>query len=43
MVVLEGHFRLTVYALAPESLPSEVTVLLETSPDIVQWVDYGTL
>jgi hypothetical protein len=40
MVVLEGHFRLTVYALVPEAIPSDVTVLLGTSPDIIQWVDY---
>ncbi len=43
MVVLEGHFRLTVYALAPESIPSAVTVLVGTSPDIVHWGDYRLL
>ncbi len=43
MVVLEGHFRLTVYALVPELIPSNVTVLLGTSPDIIHWVDYRLL
>ncbi len=43
MVVLEGHVRLTVYALVPESIPSDVTVLLGTSPDIIHWVDYAQL
>ena len=43
MVVLEGHFRLTVYALVPELIPADVTVLLGTSPHIVHWVDYRLL
>jgi hypothetical protein len=43
MVVLEGHFRLTVYALVPELIPADVTVILGTSPDIIHWVDYGLL
>ena len=40
LVVVEGHVRLTVYALVPELIPADVTVLLGTSPHISQWVDY---
>lgn len=37
VVVLEGHVRLTVYALVPEALPSELRVLLGTSPEMTRW------
>ena len=43
MVVLEGHGRLTVYALVPELIPADVTVVLGTAPDVIHWVDYGLL
>ena len=37
IVVLEGHVRLTVYALVPELIPSQVIALLGTSPDFKGW------
>lgn len=39
-VVLEGHTRLTAYALAPESMPQESEVLLGISPAIANWDEY---
>jgi hypothetical protein len=39
-VVLEGHVRLTAFALAPEVLPAEVEVLRGVSPDIARWWAY---
>jgi hypothetical protein len=41
LVVLEGHVRLTGLLLRPELLPSEVKVLLGTSPWITEWGCYG--
>ncbi len=40
LVVLEGHARLTAYALAPDCVPPEVTVLIGTSPAIADWDHY---
>jgi hypothetical protein len=40
LVLLEGHVRLTAYALVPEILPDELPVLLGTSPDMTQWELY---
>ena len=40
LVVLEGHVRLTVYALAPERVPTELEVLLGISPGFVHWGCY---
>lgn len=40
LVVLEGHLRLTGYALAAESLPPALEVLVGTSPAIAQWTCY---
>jgi hypothetical protein len=40
IVVLEGHTRLTAMALAPDSLPDEVPVLLGTSAAISDWPCY---
>jgi hypothetical protein len=40
LVVLEGHLRLTVYALAPECVPDELPVILGTSPAMTGWSDY---
>src|SRR5262249_44415805 len=37
LVVLEGHARLTAYAMCPDALPSELEVLLGTSADVVHW------
>ena len=37
LVVLEGHVRLTAYALAPEAVPAELRVLLGTAPEFVSW------
>jgi hypothetical protein len=39
-VILEGHTRLLAYALAPETIPSPIEVLLGTSPDIGRWDEY---
>lgn len=39
-VVLEGHTRLTGFALSPESIPEPITVLLGTSPEIARWDEY---
>ena len=41
LVVLEGHARLTGYALAPESVPSELSVVLGSSPQMKSWGLYG--
>jgi hypothetical protein len=37
LVVLEGHARLTAYALRPEALPAELEVLLGRSPRVAEW------
>lgn len=37
LVLLEGHARLTAYALRPEVLPPELEVLLGRSPRITSW------
>jgi hypothetical protein len=37
LVVLEGHTRLTRYALQPEALPPALKVLLGRSPRIAEW------
>ncbi len=37
LVVLEGHARLTAYALVPETIPSQVPVLLGTSVEMSGW------
>jgi hypothetical protein len=41
IVVLEGHVRLTLYALVPAAIPPNLTLILGTSPDIGQWNAYG--
>jgi hypothetical protein len=41
LVVLEGHVRLTGLLLRPDQLPSEIRVLLGTSPRIGDWSCYG--
>jgi hypothetical protein len=40
LVVLEGHVRLTAYALAPDALPAELEVLVGYSPAIARWPAY---
>ena len=41
IVVLEGHVRLTAYALVPEAVPAELPVILGTSYDMAQWGLYN--
>jgi hypothetical protein len=37
LVVLEGHARLTAYALQPTAIPPELEVLVGTSPSMSEW------
>jgi hypothetical protein len=39
-VVLEGHARLTAFALAPDAVPAEIEVLRGYSPGIAAWACY---
>jgi len=39
-VVLEGHTRITAFALAPETIPEEIPVILGTSPAIANSDEY---
>lgn len=39
-VILEGHTRITAYALAPEAIPDQVHLILGTSPAIANWDEY---
>ena len=40
LVVLEGHARLTAYALAPDLIPRELTAIVGLSPEMSGWRDY---
>jgi hypothetical protein len=40
LVVLEGHARLTAYALQPTAVPPELEVLVGTSPSMSRWALY---
>jgi predicted nuclease of predicted toxin-antitoxin system len=40
LMVLEGHARLTAYALAPDALPAELPALVGVSPDVARWGCY---
>ncbi len=40
LVVLEGHVRLTAYALHPDALPPELEVIVGYSPHVAQWPLY---
>jgi len=40
LVVLEGHARITGFALAPEAIPDPVKVLVGSSPAIARWDEY---
>lgn len=37
LVVVEGHFRLTAYALFPHYVPDELEILLGVSDDMAEW------
>ena len=41
LVVVEGHVRLTAYALYPEYLPPRLEILLGISPDVAEWWAWG--
>jgi hypothetical protein len=40
LVALEGHLRLTVYALRPERIPEPLTIILGTSANMPRWGCY---
>jgi hypothetical protein len=40
LVLLEGHVRLTAYALFPEHLPAELEIYLGQSPQMLAWSEY---
>jgi hypothetical protein len=40
LVALEGHLRLTAYALRPERIPDPLTVILGSSPHMPRWGCY---
>jgi hypothetical protein len=40
LVLLEGHSRLTAYAVYPEYLPAELEIYLGTAPDIHRWTEF---
>ena len=40
LVVVEGHVRLTAYALFPEHLPEELEIYLGTSDEIAHWSEF---
>lgn len=40
LVLVEGHVRLTAYALFPEYLPSGLEVFLGESPEIERWSEF---
>src|SRR5205823_4200776 len=40
LVLLEGHVRLTAYALFPDYLPAELEILLGESPRMAEWSEY---
>ena len=37
LVILEGHSRITAFALRPECLPDEIEVVLGVSPSMAEW------
>ena len=41
LVALEGHLRLTVYALRPECIPAPLTLILGTSANMPRWGCYS--
>jgi hypothetical protein len=40
LVVVEGHVRLTAYALYPEYLPAELEIYVGTAPDMHRWTEF---
>jgi hypothetical protein len=40
LVVVEGHVRLTAYALYPEYLPLELEIYVGTAPDMHHWTEF---
>lgn len=40
LVVVEGHFRLTAYALFPDYVPDELEILLGVSDDMADWCQF---
>jgi hypothetical protein len=40
LVLVEGHVRLTAYALYPKYLPAELEIYLGTAPDIERWSEF---
>jgi hypothetical protein len=42
LVLVEGHVRLTAYALYPEYLPPRLEILLGLSERMGEWSEYGT-
>lgn len=40
LVLLEGDWRLTAYALFPDSLPDELELFIVESPAITHWSEY---
>jgi hypothetical protein len=40
LVALEGHLRLTAYALRPERIPDPLTAILGSSPHMPRWGCY---
>jgi len=40
LVLVEGHARLTAYALFPERLPAQLEVLLGISPEMPGWCQF---
>ncbi len=43
LVVLEGHARLTAYALVPELIPKDLTVIVGSSEAMSNWYDFPQL
>jgi hypothetical protein len=40
LVAVEGHVRLTAYALYPQYLPAELEIFLGTAPDMHRWTEF---
>ena len=40
IVLVEGHVRLTAYALFPDSVPDELEILLRISDEITGWSQF---
>jgi len=40
LVLVEGHARLTAYALFPERLPAQLEILLGISPEMPGWCQF---